>query len=112
MTQPPTEFPSMDLVDWAIPNPISHLVSVYLDDLGQVWVTLDSGEVINLNVVDHLVIRILDVPLAIQTKNVGFSTVEVLPETMFEILIPGIPVNYGFPEYGSQFNVVVGCNQP
>lgn len=102
----------MDLVDWAMPKPITHLVSVYLDDLGQVWVTVASGEVINLNAVDHLEIRILDVPLAIQTKEAGFSFIEVLPETMFEILIPGIPVNYGFPEYGSQFNVVVGCNQP
>ena len=112
VTDPPGDHPSMDLVNWAMGQEITYLESVYRTENGEVWVNLASDEVLNLNLVEHLVVRILDVPRAIGTWEDGFSTVEVSPDEMYEILIPGIPVRYAFPPYGPQFSVVVGCNQP
>jgi hypothetical protein len=104
--------PSMDLINWAMGDDIAHVTAIHPLANGEIVVGLDSGEEVNLHRVDHLVVRVLDVPLAIETWEAGFNPTDVTPETMLKILVPGAPVWYGFPPYGSQFNVTVGCNQP
>jgi len=103
---------SIDLIDWSLPDGDTTLVSFSKNSNGHVIVTMSNGQTLNLNEVQHHVIRILDIPLAIETRESGFSFVDVTPDVLYDIMIPGIVVQHGFPAYGSQFNVVVGCNPP
>lgn len=58
---------SMDLLHWAIGTDITYLASTYRDEAGQVWAGLAPGATVNLNTVEHLDMKILDVPRATGT---------------------------------------------
>jgi hypothetical protein len=112
VTQPAGGAISMDLVNWALGKQIVHLQSIYRNEKGAVLAVLETGETVNLNAEDHREVTILNVPRAIGTWEDGISWKEVSPDTMYEILIPGVPLYHGNPGWGSTFKVVVGCNQP
>ena len=112
MTQPPSGGSSMELVNWALGKQIMHLQSISRNENGEVLAFLESGETVNLNAVDHRVVTLLNVPLAIGTREDGITWKEVSPDILYEILIPGVPLYYGNPGWGLTFKVVVGCNQP